>query len=88
MPGRSIFSPDAPAPIGPYSQAVAAQRLLFISGQLPVDPATGAMPEAIEDQTRQALENLRAVIEAAGGSLRDVVKTTVYLMLSSILCKN
>ena len=79
MPARSVVSPNAPRPVGPYSQAMRAGRLLFLAGQIPVDPATGAMPKDIKDQTAQVLRNLQAVLEAAGGTLADVVKTTVFL---------
>lgn len=76
---KIINSLKAPAAIGPYSQAVGADRLLFVSGQLPVDPQTGEMPEGIEAQTRQSLDNLVAILEEAGLSAADVVKTTVLL---------
>ena len=72
-------SPDAPAAIGPYSQGIAGNGLVFVSGQLPVDPKTGAMPETIEAQARQSLTNLKAIIEASGSSLDKVVKTTCFL---------
>ena len=72
-----IATPDAPAAIGPYSQGIAG--LVFVSGQLPVDPKTGAMPETIEAQARQSLTNLKAIIEASGSSLDKVVKTTCFL---------
>ena len=74
-----IASPDAPAAIGPYSQGIAGNGLVFGSGQLPVDPKTGAMPETIEAQARQSLTNLKAIIEASGSSLDKVVKTTCFL---------
>lgn len=75
-----ISSPKAPQAIGPYSQAVRSGNLLFISGQIPLEPATGEMVDGdIGVQTRRVLENLSAIVEAAGGSLRDVVKTTIYL---------
>ena len=74
-----IFTEKAPAPIGPYSQAVEADGTLYCSGQIPVDPATGDIPETAEAQARQVLSNLRAVIEEAGAELEDVVKTTIYL---------
>ena len=64
-----IATPDAPAAIGPYSQGIAGNGLVFVSGQLPVDPKTGAMPETIEAQARQSLTNLKAIIEASGSSL-------------------
>ena len=65
--------------LGPYSQAVEANGTLYISGQLPVDPLTGAMPEGIEAQTRQCLQNVIAILEAANYSLSDVVKSVVLL---------
>ena len=68
-----------PAAIGPYSQGIAGNGLVFVSGQLPVDPKTGAMPETIEAQARQSLTNLKAIIEASGSSLDKVVKTTCFL---------
>ncbi len=76
-----ISTNDAPAAIGPYSQAIAAGELVFCSGQIPLDPATGALVDGdVRAQTRQALENLRAVLTAAGSSLDAVVKTTVFLV--------
>lgn len=74
-----IATPDAPAAIGPYSQGIAGNGLVFVSGQLPVDPKTSAMPETIEAQARQSLTNLKAIIEASGSSLDKVVKTTCFL---------
>lgn len=75
-----ITSKSAPAAIGPYSQAIDAGALVFVSGQLPIDPATGAFPEGgVQAQTRQSLLNAKAVLEAAGLSLENVVKTTVFL---------
>ena len=75
-----IYTPNAPAAIGPYSQAVQAGNMLFVSGQIPIDPATGAFAgEDITTQTRQSLTNVRNILEAAGYSLNDVVKTTVLL---------
>ncbi len=77
---RVVATAAAPAAIGPYSQAVALPGLVFCSGQIPIVPSSGAMAEAdIKVQTRQVLENLRAVLEAAGSSLPKVVKTTVFL---------
>ena len=77
---KSIISTkNAPAAIGPYSQAVAAGGMVFASGQIPIDPATGAMPEGIEAQARQAFCNVKAVLEAAGTDLDHVVKVTVFL---------
>ena len=75
-----IHTPNAPAAIGPYSQAVQAGNLLFVSGQIPVDPATGAFAgEDISTQARQSLTNVKNILEAAGYALTDVVKTTVLL---------
>ncbi len=75
-----LNTPDAPAPIGPYNQAVKSGHLLYTSGQLPIDPATGDMVKGgIREQTIQVLENLKAVTEAAGSTLNDVIKTTVFL---------
>lgn len=77
---KPIQTPNAPAAIGPYSQAVQAGSLLFVSGQLPLDPATGTFAgEDIASQTRQSLTNVRSILEAAGYSCADVVKTTVLL---------
>ena len=76
----TVASEQAPRAIGPYSQAVVAGRLLFCSGQIPLDPATGQMVDGdIAAQTRQVLLNVRAILSAAGATLDDVVKTTVYL---------
>jgi len=74
-----ISTPKAPAAIGPYSQAWVAGGMLFTSGQIPVDPATGNIPEGISAQAHQALANLLAVIEAAGFTPDQVVKTTCFL---------
>ena len=76
---RTIASPAAPAAIGPYSQAIELNGTLFISGQLPVVPATGEIPAGIEAQTRQSLTNVKAILEEAGLSTDDVVKTCVLL---------
>lgn len=76
---EQISTSHAPAAIGPYSQGVAAQGLVFVSGQLPIDPATGAMPEAAADQARQSLANVGAILDAAGSSMAGVVKTTIFL---------
>ena len=70
----------APKALGPYSQALKAGGFVFCSGQIPIDPATGAVTAStVEDQTRRAVENLRNVLEAAGSSLSKVVKTTVFI---------
>jgi 2-iminobutanoate/2-iminopropanoate deaminase len=77
---KAVTAADAPAPVGPYSQAVAHGELLFVSGQIPLDPKTNALVEGdIEAQTARAIENLHAVLEAAGTSLERVVRTTVYV---------
>lgn len=77
---RILIATAAAAPaVGPYAQAVRAGGLVFASGQLPIDPATGAFPDGVEAQTRQSLANLAAVLEAGGASLASVVKTTVFL---------
>ena len=77
---QAVSTSGAPAAIGPYSQAVRAGSLLFLSGQIPLDPATGVMVEGdVAAQTHQVLRNLAAILEAAGTSLDRVVKTTVYL---------
>lgn len=76
-----IQTPKAPAAIGPYSQAIdSGAGIVFVSGQLPIDPATGAFPEGgVKAQTRQSLLNAKAILEAAGLGLGNVVKTTVFL---------
>ena len=76
---KIIASPLAPKAVGPYSQAVEAGSTLYISGQLPIDAATGSMPETIEEQTRQSLTNLGHIAAEAGYSLADAVKVTVLL---------
>ena len=75
-----IHTPNAPAAIGPYSQAVQAGNMLFVSGQIPIDPATGAFAgEDITTQTHQSLTNVKNILAAAGYTMNDVVKTTVLL---------
>ena len=76
---KVIASPKAPKAVGPYSQAVELNGTLFLSGQLPIDPAVGKMPEGIEAQTRQSILNARAILQEAGLDLCNVVKTTVFL---------
>jgi len=77
---KFIHTPEAPAAIGPYSQAVVAGEWVFASGQIPIDPATGEVVQGgIVEQTDRVLNNLIAVLREAGGSLNHVVKTTVYL---------
>ena len=75
-----IHTPNAPAAIGPYSQAIQTGNMLFVSGQIPIDPATGVFAgEDIATQTRQSLTNVSSILAAAGYSMNDVVKTTVLL---------
>jgi 2-iminobutanoate/2-iminopropanoate deaminase len=77
---QAVSSPDAPRAIGPYSQAVRAGQLLFLSGQVPLDPATGQIVDGdIAAQTHRVFENLGAVLAAGGRSFADVVRTTVFL---------
>lgn len=76
---KAIKTNMAPAAIGPYSQAIETNGMVFLSGQLPINPQTGEMPEGIEAQTRQSLTNARAILAEAGLSMGDVVKTTVLL---------
>ena len=76
---KRIKTNNAPAAIGPYSQAIEANGFVYCSGQLPINPATGEMPEGIKEQTRQSLLNAKAILNEAGLDLKDVVKTTVLL---------
>jgi 2-iminobutanoate/2-iminopropanoate deaminase len=80
MPREQIFTQSAPAAIGPYSQAIVAGTLVFASGQIALDPTTGQLGgEDVREQTRRALDNVKAVLAAAGSSLEQVVKSTVFL---------
>lgn len=77
---KAISTPKAPAAIGPYSQAIRVGNLVYTSGQIPIDPATGAFVEGgIREQTRQSLTNVRAILAEAGLAMSDVVKTTVFM---------
>lgn len=77
---KQISTQNAPAAIGPYSQAIEVNGFVYASGQLPIDPATGAFPEGgVKEQTRQSLLNVKAILEEAGLALSNVVKTTVHL---------
>ena len=77
---KAIKTEKAPGAIGPYSQAIQVGNLVYTSGQLPIDPATGLFPEGgIKEQTRQSLENIKAILQEAGLSMLSVVKTTVFL---------
>lgn len=76
---KQISTNNAPAAIGPYSQAIISGNTLFCSGQIPIDPKTGAIPEGVEAQAEQALTNVKNLIEAAGGKIDNVIKTTVFI---------
>jgi len=76
---EQVSTNKAPAAIGPYSQAIKVGNLLFTSGQIPIDPATGEIPEGVEAQAEQALTNVKNLIEAAGASIDNVVKTVVFI---------
>lgn len=80
MPKKIFFTDNAPAPKGPYSQAVIHNGVLYISGQVPVDPETGAMHRGtIETETETVLNNIKAIVEASGADMKDVLKVTCYL---------
>lgn len=80
MNKTKIHSEKAPAAIGPYSQAIASEKLVFVSGQLPIDPETGKIPgDSIGRRTHLCLQNMRSIAEAAGCSLENAVKTTIFL---------
>ena len=77
---KALHTDNAPAAIGPYSQAVQAEKTIYVSGQLPVDPATGAFAgDTIQEQTRQSLTNIKNILASAGADMSDVTKTTVLL---------
>ena len=85
---KVIFSEQAPAAIGPYSQAIEVNKLLFLSGQLPADPKTGNLVEGgIKEQTKQAFENIKSVLSAAGLTTDNIVKTTVFLADMSLFAE-
>jgi 2-iminobutanoate/2-iminopropanoate deaminase len=79
MTRQAISTSGAPAALGPYSQAIASGELVFCAGQIGLDPATGELAEGVEAQAERALRNLAAVLDAAGCSFADVVKTTIFL---------
>ncbi len=80
MQKKVISTSEAPRAIGPYSQAIRAGSFVFVSGQIPIEPTTGEMVSGdIQSQTRRVMENIKAVLEAAGGSLNSIVKTTIFL---------
>jgi 2-iminobutanoate/2-iminopropanoate deaminase len=76
---KRISTPNAPAAIGPYSQALDTGSLVFVSGQIPIDPATGVMADTVEAQAAQCFANLKAILAAAGLGMEHVVKTVVFL---------
>ena len=76
---KVVATTNAPGAIGPYSQAIIAGDNMYISGQLPINPATGEMPADIKAQTKQSLENIKAILESEGLSMKNVVKTTVLM---------
>lgn len=76
---KIIHTENAPKAVGPYSQAVEANGMLFISGQIPINPATGTVPEGIEAQTEQVMKNIGAILNEAGYSYQDVIKSTCLL---------
>ena len=79
MKKEILSTENAPAAVGPYSQAIKLDNLIFTSGQLPIDPKTGEMPDSVEEQASQALENIAAILEEAGSSLDNAIKLTVFL---------
>lgn len=81
---KVICSAKAPGAIGPYSQAIEANGMVFVSGQLPIDAATSEMPEGIEAQSRQSLENIKHILKEAGLDMSNIVKTTVFLQDMSL----
>ena len=84
---KVISSPLAPGAIGPYSQAIEVNGMLFLSGQLPIDAATGLMAEGIEEQAKQSLSNIKHILEEAGLTMANVVKTTVFLADMSLFAE-
>lgn len=85
---KAVHTTGAPAPVGPYSQAVEHGGLVFASGQIPLDPDTNALVSGeLEEQTERVIANLRSVLEAAGSSLRRVVRTTVYVTDLSLFAR-
>lgn len=81
---KVIHSEKAPAAIGPYSQAIEANGMVFVSGQLPINAVTGEMPQTVEEQARQSMDNMKHILEAAGLTMASIVKTTVFLQDMSL----
>ncbi|MBR8709352.1 RidA family protein [Bacteroides pyogenes] len=84
---KVICSEKAPGAIGPYSQAIEANGMVFVSGQLPIDPVTGNMAEGVKEQSRRSLENMKHILEEAGLTMANVVKTTVFLVDMSLFAE-
>lgn len=84
---KVICSEKAPGAIGPYSQAIEANGMVFVSGQLPIDPVTGNMAEGVREQSRRSLENMKHILEEAGLTMANVVKTTVFLADMSLFAE-
>ena len=84
---KVICSEKAPGAIGPYSQAIEANGKVFVSGQLPIDPVTGNMAEGVKEQSRRSLENMKHILEEAGLTMANVVKTTVFLADMSLFAE-
>ncbi len=77
---EAVFTDKAPKPVGPYSQAIIAGGFIFVSGQIPLDPASGKLIEgSFEEKVKRVMDNIKAILEAAGASMDDIVKVTVYL---------
>lgn len=74
-----FMTTEAPTPSGPYSQAIIANGFIFVAGQRPQDPVTGAISDDVQEQTRQCLQNVKAILDAAGSSMANIVRTNVYL---------
>lgn len=79
MVKKIVSTPKAPAAIGPYSQAVAGEHTLYVSGQLPINPADNSMPKDVSDQVLQSMRNVIAVVEAAGGTAENIVKCGLFI---------
>jgi reactive intermediate/imine deaminase len=79
MSKQVVFTKQAPLPAGPYSQAIIANGFVFVAGQRPQDPKTGIIPETIQEQTSQCILNIKSILEASGSSLKNIVRSDVYL---------
>jgi 2-iminobutanoate/2-iminopropanoate deaminase len=87
MPKQQVTTDKAPRPAGPYSQGLRVGDFVFVAGQGPANPATGKMGDTIEEQTAQVLENIKAILEAGGATMADVVKSTVHLSDLSLFAR-